>query len=215
MRNIAITGASQRLGLYLAKSFLERGDKVFAITRNASPDLQGLKQPNLVLIEISEYSGEAGVLAANKVLAKGEKVDLLVNNASAFCKDAEPSNDLTSMNIFYQTHMAFPYTLTNMLGETLEKAKHSGVVINITDIYATMPNEKFMFYCSTKAGLANLTVSLAKRFSNTLRVNAIAPGPIKFLPEHTSKDKDIVLMQSLIKREGGVFANSKNNRLYR
>ena len=44
--NILITGASQGLGLELAKSALKRGYRVFAVARHVSPELGELQGEN-------------------------------------------------------------------------------------------------------------------------------------------------------------------------
>lgn len=202
MKNIVITGASRRLGLFLVEKFSKAGNHVFAITRNQSPELEALAGNSVEIIQVKEYSAKSAEMVSSIISSKTDRIDLLVNNASAFCKDAE-GDDLVLMEIFYTVHMLFPYVLTRSLEGKLEDKQVPGVVVNITDIYAENPNEEFLLYCSTKAGLSNLTLGLAKRYAGKIRVMGLAPGPIKFLPEHTTEDKKKVMSQTLIGSEGG------------
>jgi dihydromonapterin reductase/dihydrofolate reductase len=85
----------------------------------------------------------------------------------------------------------------------VKRIKNEGCIIAISDIYADLPNSRFASYCSAKAGLQNLALSWAQSFSPNIRVNIIQPGPIKFLPEHSPQYKEMVLSQSLLRRELG------------
>ena len=75
--------------------------------------------------------------------------------------------------------------------------------MSITDIFSDNPHPAFSMYCSTKAGLQNLTLAAAKKFAPEVRANCIQPGPIQFLPTHTEEQKAQVLSETLLPFEGG------------
>jgi NAD(P)-dependent dehydrogenase (short-subunit alcohol dehydrogenase family) len=52
-----------------------------------------------------------------------------------------------------------------------------GSVINISSSGALRPDPSFAPYAAAKAGLNNITESLAKAFGPTVRVNCISSGP--------------------------------------
>ncbi len=203
MASIVITGCSQRLGLFLVQHYIAQGDNVFAITRKPSRDLLNIDSDQLTIIEINQYSERAAIDAAEKIAQSGHGVDLLVNNASAFYKDTQGSDEAALFTQLFNTHMLFPLCLTSQLSPLLQQNKNIGVVINITDIYTTVPKNEHALYCSSKAGLSNLTMGLAKRYSGMIRVNSIAPGPIKFLDTHSEQEKQAILAQAIVKQEGG------------
>ena len=80
-------------------------------------------------------------------------------------------------------------------------------MIHLSDIFAEDPDEKSAMYCSTKAGLENLSKSQAKKYVSKLRVNTIQPGPIKFLSHHDAEYQAHVLSQNLIRKKRGRFCS--------
>jgi len=203
MANIVITGASQRLGLFLVQHYIAQNHLVFAVTRSSSDDLMNIDSDNLHIIQISHYSEQGALEAANLIAKSVKKIDLLVNNASAFFKDSLADDEADLFSQMFNSHMLFPFCLTAQLSPLLKDQTTAGLVINMTDIYAQAPKSDHALYCSTKAGLSNLTKGLAKRYAGLIRVNSIAPGPIKFLQSHSKEEKQEILDQAIIKQEGG------------
>ena len=204
MNTVLITGASRRLGLYLTQAFLDEGAQVIALTRRASPELKSLPQHNLQILE-ADYGCESSLdHAVTRIRAQHKTLSLLVHNASLFEKDAAHCDDLLSFyDRLYQVHMRLPAYLNESLQSLLYNESHPGSIVHITDIYADNPNREFGLYCSTKAGLENLSKSCAKKYAPGIRVNSIAPGPLMFLPSHKDEEKKTVLDQTLLAAESG------------
>ena len=201
---VMITGASRRLGLFLCEKLVSSDFNVIAVTRKKSASLAALESDRLTIFELGTYSNNAvGDLIAN-IAKHTNRIDVLVHNASIFENDEECQS---TMRDHYQTmfdmHMALPAQLNMGLQALLKGESSSGNIIHITDIYAENPNADYVLYCSTKAGLENLTKGFAKKFAPHIRVNSIQPGPIQFLSEHTETEKKAVLRQTLLDCEGG------------
>ncbi|VUD67516.1 Dihydromonapterin reductase [Thalassocella blandensis] len=203
VKNIVITGASRRLGLFLTEQFLQAGDNVVAITRNASAELSALQCDRLSVIPLEDYTPSCAQQVAVMIQEQQTQIDVLIHNASVFQADNDVQKDLAQhYQALFNIHMAFPAQLNLALQPQLE-ASGSASVIHITDIYVDNPKTDFSLYCSTKAGLENLTKGFAKKFAPAVRVNSIQPGPIQFLPDHTQTQKDTVMAQTPLAREGG------------
>ena len=221
-RVAVITGASRRLGLYLVKALLDDGWTVHAITRKTSSSLHELNQKfgqkgdakklHLHSFENSDRinSEEVGYceknvnLALAAILAESKRIHLLVNNASVF--DNDRAVDVGGMGVYSKMvfmHMLLPAIMCQGLSHALFDEDLPGNIVSITDIYAHNPNQDFSLYCSTKAGLESLNKSFAKKYAPGIRVNAIQPGPIKFLPEHDDDHKSKVIAETLLPYEGG------------
>ncbi|WP_096085728.1 SDR family NAD(P)-dependent oxidoreductase [Agaribacterium haliotis] len=200
MKTAVITGASRRLGLFLVEKLIDQGWQVHALTRSASPELQQLSSKRLHIHEHFSYHYEQIQRCTENLLNTVNELDLLVNNASIYESDDTSQNPDFYLNLF-TIHMQFPALLAEKLQGALQRA--GGNIVSISDIYADNPREDYSLYCSTKAGLQNLSLSLAKKLAPEVRVNCIQPGPIKFLDEHDQAHKDQVLQQTLVAREGG------------
>ncbi|WP_127025499.1 SDR family NAD(P)-dependent oxidoreductase [Rheinheimera mangrovi] len=198
MKTAVITGTSRRLGAYLAEKLSAEGYQVFGLTRQINPQQQYLTQIAV------DYQSADSVMSAIRQLQQQSSIDLLIHNASLFEKDELHTEDTVS---FYQAlfavHMQLPALLNQHLAPHIAKTQGGGLIVHITDIYSENPNPAFSLYCSTKAGLENLMKSAAKAYAPQIRVNSIQPGPIMFLPEHSSSEKQQVMQQTLIAQEAG------------
>jgi len=206
-----ISGASRRLGLFLTEQLLKEGWRVHVITRSSSLDLKALSCKHLFIHSCddatgSSYSCETVSCVLQKIKKQEVRIHLLVNNASVFEDDVTVSKKgWEAYEAMMFIHMQLPALLIESLKTHLSDAIEPGNIVSITDIYALNPNQEFAFYCSTKAGLESLTKSYAKKLASGVRVNAIQPGPIKFLPEHEVDHQTAVLDQTLLPFEGGFW----------
>lgn len=204
MKTIVITGTSRRLGSFLVEQFIDQGDRVFAISRSDPQDVPAIESTHFHSVQIDSYT-KAGVdQAVAAIKSQVGHIDLLINNASVFKQDPQDSQDIeTIFTDFFQIHMLFPNLLIHELTSLMYDDMNPGLVINMTDIYADNPSHEHSLYCSTKAGLENLTRSFAKKYAPGIRCNSIMPGPLKFLPEHSQAQKDQVLKGTLLPFEAG------------
>jgi dihydromonapterin reductase/dihydrofolate reductase len=204
-----VTGAGRRLGYETSCALLARGFRVFALYRTATDELDKLVRQGATALQV-DLSNQSDVQAViHNVLQQTDRLDALVNNASGFERDAtdggrqlaEQSSQLFQVNSV--APMQLMHGLSDILKKTGAKNQRPTLIVNITDIFAEKPNPAFAAYCSSKAALANLTLSYAALLAPHVRVNAIMPGPIGFLPTHTSEQKQQVLGETLLGREGG------------
>lgn len=209
-QNVIITGAGRRFGLALCEYFLAEQYDVYAITRSSSAELSrlaALHSSKLRIIENKDYDAE-GLERVIDALPD-QHYDILINNASLFEDDAPfgPQSFGQFMQSF-QVHMAFPALLSQWFAQQHDQdlRAESGLIINMSDIYAANPMPDRAYYSATKAGLESLTLSYAKSLAPAIRVNSIQPGAIAFLPEHSEDAKTHVLQGSLIAKTGGFGA---------
>lgn len=213
-----VTGAGQRLGLFMTKSLLASGWHVIALTRGQnkpSPSrelheaehLAEIISPQLDCISWDMLSAASVAETITALVARYPRIDLLLHNASIFEKDADTTWPMPLYESLFRIHMKVPAYLNQACAPALAQShRPTGNIIHISDIYAANPNPDYALYCSTKAGAENLMLSHAKRFAPQVRVNAIQPGPIKFLPTHTAAEQEQVLNETLLAVEGGFEA---------
>jgi pteridine reductase len=124
------------------------------------------------------------------------RLDVLVNNASLFSREAE-------WDRMFTLNTKVPYDLSQGAYPLLEKTK--GCIVNITDIHATLPLKGYSVYCQSKAALWMQTKSLAQAFAPSVRVNAVAPGAIAW-PEAENALNDAqqkkIVAKTPLKRHG-------------
>lgn len=204
-----VTGAGRRLGYTVCQALLVRGYHVVALYRSRTADLGQLEAAgaHTLAVDLAQPASVAAALAA--VVRDYPRLDLLVNNASEFVADPDDGDDLAALaQRLFQINAIAPMTLMAGLSEPLRAPArngdgHSGLIVNITDIFVDKPDPAFASYCASKAALSNLTLGYARKLAPEVRVNAIMPGPIQFLPEHTPAQREKVMAQTLLPREGG------------
>ncbi len=208
-----ITGASRRLGLYLSTALINEGYHVIALSRKASPALLRLAQSTLesqtndsASLDVLEldYSDNGQIENTIKqIKTKYKNINLLVHNASLFEKDHIHKDNLSPFyDALYHVHMRLPALLNEGLEPLLNSSENANI-IHISDIYIDKPQPDYALYCSTKSALDNLAKSYAMKWAPHIRVNSIQPGPLLFLPSHSSEDKNKVSKHTLLDCEPG------------
>jgi NAD(P)-dependent dehydrogenase (short-subunit alcohol dehydrogenase family) len=196
-RVVIITGSGSGLGRVLAHSFAGEGAAVVVadvVDQRATTVADEIsKAGGSSLAQITDVTNAAGVEAM--VGAAREtfgSVDILVNNA-AKATDAdflEVSEEAWDEDVAIALKGSFLCSQA-VLGDMTEN--RSGVIINISSVnaFAYFGNEA---YSAAKAGIVNLTRSLAVRYGPFgVRVNAIAPGTLRTpaWEERRQKDSDV------------------------
>jgi len=129
------------------------------------------------------------------------RLDVLVNNASSFYPTPVGSITMDDWHNLINSNMKAPLFLAQAAAPYLKQTQ--GNIINMLDVHAQRPMKEHPVYCAAKAGLAMLTMSLAKELGPDIRVNGVAPGAILWpdndMPAHT---KTIILERTSLKRAG-------------
>lgn len=198
-----ITGAGRRFGYQLADTLLDQGYTVFAHYNSSKQGVEKLEQKGAIGLQADFNNNQAIDELISRVKEQTKHLDLLVNNASCFFDNEAVNTSNDNLAAVYQVHAVAPYKLIHGLQHLLAVA-NDGLVINITDIYSDRPSTDYIAYCGAKSALANMTLGFAKSLAPNIRVNAIQPGPILFLPEHDDEHRRTVLAETPLNIEGGL-----------
>ncbi len=122
------------------------------------------------------------VIAAS--LERFARIDVLVNNAggspSAAADTASPrfSEAIIRLNLIAPLHFA------QKVNAVMQQQEEGGSIINIASVSGTRPSPGTAAYGAAKAGLLNLTRTLAVEWAPKVRVNAITVGMIETEQAH-------------------------------
>ena len=169
-----VTGASRGLGLALARALAARDWRLLIDAR----DLPGV--PDGLEGEVIAIEGDVTDAAHRRALveAAGERVDLLVNNASALGPSPLPGLDeypLAALTHVHHVNVFAPLALVQLV---LPLMPPGGRIVNVTSDAAVEPYEGWGGYGSSKASLEQLTRVLAAEHPE-LGVYAVDPGDMR------------------------------------
>lgn len=177
MRSVLVTGGNGRLGAAISAKLRSEGWRVLTSSHRADSGAD-------ILADLSEPSGAAKLYL--KALELEPELSAIVNNAALF---AGAEEDLRMVNL------ESAKKLTMMLAGR-EDAQCA--VVNVLDAEVLAENAAQVggikeVYLETKRGLLEYTRKSACLFAGTLRVNAVAPGPV-FAPEGVHEKAGEILL---------------------
>ncbi len=180
---VVVTGGSRGLGRAMVEAFAARGADV-VITSRKLPACEMLAQ------SITESTGRRALGVAchvghwdqcdqlfDTVYEEFGRCDVLVNNAGMSpLYDSLGSVTEALFQKVIDVNLKGPFRLSAKFGEQMME-DGGGSIINVSSIAAVKPTPDEAAYGAAKAGINNMTVSFARAFGPTVRVNTIMPGP--------------------------------------
>lgn len=202
---ILVTGAGRRVGFHIARRLQQDGYRVLAHYRTDTDDVQKLRDLGIDVIQ-ADFNDAASILSFVQALkTRYPQYRGIVHNASAFtATETDLAAAAAQYQAFFNVHMLAPFMINQGLAEQLQ-GEHGDPadIVHITDINVENPTPRFDSYGTTKAGLHNMMLVLAKKLAPQIKVNAVAPGPVLFTENHTEAARQAMLSETPLAREGG------------
>jgi NAD(P)-dependent dehydrogenase (short-subunit alcohol dehydrogenase family) len=179
MSTALITGASRGLGLALARELAHRGYRLVIDARGA-PELQRVATELEAVTHVRALPGDVADDWHRGALidAAGERLDLLVNNASTLGPSPQPAladYPLDVLERVYDVNVIAPLALAQL---ALPLMPVGACIVNVTSDAAVEPYEGWGGYGSAKAALEQLTAILAAEQPG-VRVYTVDPGDMR------------------------------------
>jgi NAD(P)-dependent dehydrogenase (short-subunit alcohol dehydrogenase family) len=178
-RSAIITGASRGLGLALAEELAQRDWRLVIDARGAT-ELARAAEALSALTAVTALPGDVTDDWHRQALvdAAGDRIDLLVNNASTLGPSPQPplaDYPTTDLQRVYAVNVLAPLALAQL---ALPQIPAAGAIINVTSDAAAEPYEGWGGYGSSKAALDQLTAIFAAE-QPQIRIYAVDPGDMR------------------------------------
>ncbi len=188
---IVLTGGCGVLGGGMAKYLLENNATVILLHYKETPLLSAVNDLKRISQKVDGYvcnvvEEKSLKTVAEKIMQTYGKIDALINaaggnkpgatvgpNQSVFDVDVEQFKQVIDLNLFGSIIPSLVF------GKEMAKLK-KGTIINVSSMAADRAITRIMGYSASKAAIDNFTkwmsVELAQKYGDGMRVNAIAPG---------------------------------------
>ena len=193
-----LTGASKRLGACTARKFHAEGFNVIIHYNRSKSEADALVAQLNAVRTSSAFCLQADLTDSEQVQSLArlaldcyQRVDVLVNNASAFYPTPLAECDHKTWDDLFDSNLRAAFFLAQRLAPELEQ--RAGSIVNMTDTHADNPLKDFPIYSLAKAGVKAMTKSLAKELAPRVRVNGVSPGAILWPPSLEDESDPAVL----------------------
>lgn len=174
-----VTGAARGIGLATTKLFLEQNYRVAMIDRDAealksaSDELDGVL-PVLADVSIPEHV----VRMVSETTEAFGQIDALVNNAGVADFGPIEETDFARWRRVMETNLDGVFLTSQEVIPHLKKTR--GAIVNIASISGLRASTLRVAYGTSKAAVIQLSLQQAAELGEYgIRVNAVAPGPVR------------------------------------
>jgi NAD(P)-dependent dehydrogenase (short-subunit alcohol dehydrogenase family) len=174
MRTVLVTGISRGIGKAICETLVRDGYHIHGTYRTGLVEAESLKEE---LTEVDIYhldcTDSSSVRAfINQMM--NFQFDGLVHNAGMWASEEFNNFDLSIWDKTIATNLSAPLEITLGLKDRI---KENGAIVYVSSTDGFLGAFNGLSYSASKAGLTNLTKSLAINFGpRGIRVNAVAPG---------------------------------------
>lgn len=167
-----VTGGTRGLGRSIAEALVGAGCTAIVCGRTAPETLA--ERVEFIKADVREPDQASALVEA--VLTKFGRIDILVNNAGG-----SPATDAATasprfVDAILKLNLVGPLYMAQAVYPHMAKAG-GGRIINIASVSGARPSPGTAIYGAAKAGLLNLTQSLAQEWgADNIQVNAIIAG---------------------------------------
>ncbi len=169
---IIVTGVSRGLGKAITERLIERGEKVIGLARS----IKGLNVESIEC-DVSDYTSVKK--AAREVKKMKTPIKAFINAAGIASMNMAVTTDEMTVQKLIQTNLVGTIYCCQLFAPIMLRHK-SGSFINFSTIAVALALKGESVYAASKAGVESFSRTFAREMADfNIRVNCIAPGPIK------------------------------------
>jgi NAD(P)-dependent dehydrogenase (short-subunit alcohol dehydrogenase family) len=174
-RVVLVTGGSRGIGRGIAERFAGAGAAVVVCGRNEPESLpDGI---GFVAADVREADDVERLVG--EVFERHGRLDVAINNAGG-----SPSAEAATASPRFSTaiiglNLIAPLLVAQRANAVMQAQDEGGSIVNITSVSGLRPSPGAAAYGAAKAGLINLTQTLAVEWGPKVRVNCVTGGLIR------------------------------------
>ncbi|MGH9307479.1 MAG: SDR family oxidoreductase [Acidimicrobiales bacterium] len=186
---VIVTGGCRGVGRGITRAFLSAGADVVVCARRPPDRSDAAGEPpgsehRAIFVAADVREGDDIAKVMDETMSRFGRLDVLVNNAGGSPPmAAADASDRFSASIIALNLLA-PLNFAQRANAVMQTQDHGGSIINIGSVSGTRPSPRTAAYGAAKAGLANLTQTLAVEWAPKVRVNCVVAGMVHTEQSH-------------------------------
>ena len=181
---VVITGGCRGIGRGIALRVLEAGADVVICCRHEPDELPSAGGRTATFVEADIRDADAVDTVIAVATERFGRLDVLVNNAGG----SPPADSATASPKFSTAiitlNLIAPLLCAQRANAVMQEQAEGGVIVNIASVSGIRPSPGTAAYGAAKAGLINLTQTLAVEYAPKVRVNAVTAGLVRTEQSH-------------------------------
>jgi NAD(P)-dependent dehydrogenase (short-subunit alcohol dehydrogenase family) len=175
---VLVTGGVRGVGLGITRAFLAAGAVVVTCARRPAE----VGDASFVPCDVRDADQVSQLVKG--IAAEHGRLDVVVNNAGgapfALADKASPRfhQKIVELNLLA------PLLVSQAANAVMQSQPSGGAIVNVSSVSGRRPSPGTAAYGAAKAGLDNLTASLAVEWAPRVRVNALAVGMVRTEQSH-------------------------------
>jgi len=167
---VLVTGGSRGVGAGIVAAFVGAGADVVTCGRNEA------SVPGAVFVTADVRQPDQAALVVQAAVERFGRLDVLVNNAGGSPHRMAADMSPRYIEAIVALNLIAPLYCAQAAHKVMADQEGGGSIVNVSSVSAIRPSPGASVYGAAKAGLVNLTMTLALEWAPAVRVNCVSAG---------------------------------------
>ena len=181
---VIVTGGCRGVGRGIAERFLDAGANVVICCRHEPDELPTQVGRTAVFVEADVRDPDQIERVVAFTTERFGRLDVLVNNAGGSPRADSATASPKFSTAIITLNLVAPLVFAQQANAVMQAQPEGGAIVNIASVSGMRPSPGTAAYGAAKAGVINLTQTLAVEWGPKVRVNAVTAGLVRTEQSH-------------------------------